>query len=754
MGTTDTIVAAVRQSPTPGSVDTSSPQAWPPVGFVDRHGAARMFGVAAGTWGQWERRGRVADCGRIVPIPGTGTRTKLYAVEELQQLLDEFAKVPAFPPAGFVDRHEAARMFGVSGRTWSVWEVERGITCGKTVAVPGRAGRQKIYPVEELRRLVEAFNREAEESSRRLEPYPDPDRPGVVRVPVASTKHEGMEALVDVDDLPTVRGKRWNFSPGSGGRGMNSGAVVWSGRNTPLARMLMDVVDDPQQLVSHVNGDKLDCRRANLVVRTRSESRRAARRPAKWDRVGEPYPDPDRPGVVRVPVCSDKHEGMEAVIDAGDLPLVQGKRWNWSAGKPDKGDGRGSVVLRTNGTPKPSLSRIILGIEDPRRLVSHLNGDRLDCRRENLVLRNAAEVKAAAAKVTSKGGRPCSSRYKGLHWNDVGRKWSATITAAGTTRQLGRFLSEIDAALAYDAAARELYGQHARLNFPDPAEAERLRTMQPPVEPGTFPPPGMVDADDASRMFSIPLTTWTAWERMGRQPACGQAHPTPDGGHCVLYGVEDLNRVREQIRALAKPYPDPDRPGVYRVPLMSYVCYREAIIDAASLPAVEGQTWHWQGHSDGSGGGQVALTSVGREYTPLARVVAGVTSGGRDARVQHRNDDPLDCRTSNIIVRTMQEQMFANRKMGTVNGRRYTSKFKGVSWSKKGEKWLAVIQKDGRSRRLGSFRDEIAAAEAYDEAARELFGEHARLNFPDGVEARLLGEAQDAAAESETREAA
>ena len=43
-------------------------------------------------------------------------------------------------------------------------------------------------------------------------------------------------------------------------------------------------------------------------------------------------------------------------------------------------------------------------------------------------------------------------------------------------------------------------------------------------------------------------------------------------------------------------------------------------------------------------------------------------------------------------------------------------------------------------RRLGSFHDEIAAAQAYDEAARDLFGEHARLNFPNGIDAWLDAE--------------
>ena len=68
------------------------------------------------------------------------------------------------------------------------------------------------------------------------------------------------------------------------------------------------------------------------------------------------------------------------------------------------------------------------------------------------------------------------------------------------------------------------------------------------------------------------------------------------------------------------------------------------------------------------------------------------------------------------LCASMQQQLFGNRKMGTVNGRKYTSKFKGVSWDKGREKWVANIQKDRRQRHLGYFHDELAAADAYDEA--------------------------------------
>src|SRR5439155_24022181 len=132
--------------------------------------------------------------------------------------------------------------------------------------------------------------------------------------------------------------------------------------------------------------------------------------------------------------------------DAADLPLIQGKRWNWSPGKPDPAKD-GSVILAMTGTPKPSLARMVLGIEDPEQLVCHLNCNRLDCRRENLVVRTRSQVNRAAKKALVKAGKTCSSRFKGVTRSASGRKWYVAINIGGRYHNLGRFRSEIDAAL-------------------------------------------------------------------------------------------------------------------------------------------------------------------------------------------------------------------------------------------------------------------------------------------------------------------
>lgn len=61
-----------------------------------------------------------------------------------------------------------------------------------------------------------------------------------------------------------------------------------------------------------------------------------------------------------------------------------------------------------------------------------------------------------------------SSKYIGVSFRNDSKKWRATIQH----QSLGNFSNEEDAAMAYDAAARQLYGEKAAVNFPLPASSE------------------------------------------------------------------------------------------------------------------------------------------------------------------------------------------------------------------------------------------------------------------------------------------
>lgn len=95
-------------------------------------------------------------------------------------------------------------------------------------------------------------------------------------------------------------------------------------------------------------------------------------------------------------------------------------------------------------------------------VVDHINGDGLDCRKINMRICLPAENKRNNGKWSSK----TSSRFKGVHYAPRYRlKWAAAIGANRKTIHLGNFKTEIEAARAYDAAARNHFGAFARLNF-------------------------------------------------------------------------------------------------------------------------------------------------------------------------------------------------------------------------------------------------------------------------------------------------
>jgi hypothetical protein len=94
--------------------------------------------------------------------------------------------------------------------------------------------------------------------------------------------------------------------------------------------------------------------------------------------------------------------------------------------------------------------------------------------------------------------------------------------------------------------------------------------------------------------------------------------------------------------------------------------------------------------------------------------------------VDHHDGDGLNNQQNNLRAATQSQNNQNARKQ--VNK---TSRFKGVSWYKKYQKWNARIQISRHLRHLGYFMFEGDAAQAYDNAARRIFGEFALLNFPD-----------------------
>lgn len=94
-----------------------------------------------------------------------------------------------------------------------------------------------------------------------------------------------------------------------------------------------------------------------------------------------------------------------------------------------------------------------------------------------------------------------------------------------------------------------------------------------------------------------------------------------------------------------------------------------------------------------------------------------------DMQVDHINGDGLDNRKENLRLCSQKQNLMNKRSVVDSS-----SKHKGVCWDKGSSKWRAYIQVDKKKKHLGYYTDELAAASAYNEAAKEHFGEYAKVN--------------------------
>lgn len=157
--------------------------------------------------------------------------------------------------------------------------------------------------------------------------------------------------------------------------------------------------------------------------------------------------------VVQVPLT----RGYVALIDAADADEVLAHRWsahqsnaNVYARRQVRVEGRMAYIW---------LHRFLM--QAPGNMqVDHINLDSLDCRRANMRLATQAQNSQNQRK-----RKTSAAPYKGVTFADG--RYCVRIQYDGTRKYLGRFGNAEDAARAYDAVAREQFGEFARLNFPD-----------------------------------------------------------------------------------------------------------------------------------------------------------------------------------------------------------------------------------------------------------------------------------------------
>lgn len=148
------------------------------------------------------------------------------------------------------------------------------------------------------------------------------------------------------------------------------------------------------------------------------------------------------------------NDGFYAIIDESDYSKIEKHNWH---------------VIKTKSTPYAGtnvskgkalrMHRLIMGVTDPDLLIDHINHNGLDNRKQNLRLASSLQNIGNQRKMPGK-----SSRYKGVSWINDKKKWRASIHINKHPKHLGYFEDEQEAALVYNIAAKEYFGEFAWLN--------------------------------------------------------------------------------------------------------------------------------------------------------------------------------------------------------------------------------------------------------------------------------------------------
>lgn len=143
-----------------------------------------------------------------------------------------------------------------------------------------------------------------------------------------------------------------------------------------------------------------------------------------------------------------------------------------------------------------------------------------------------------------------------------------------------------------------------------------------------------------------------------------------------------------------------------------------ALLDIDDMVAVESFAWHAVPKGRTCYVGSTVGPRTSRTTLMLHRLLV---SAPPDRLVDHRNRNGLDNRRSNLRLCTP-----VQNRANAIS--RNSSGYRGIFWDPDNKNWRARITHLGQKRSLGRFADPWLAAQAYNVAALEHWGEFAALN--------------------------
>jgi hypothetical protein len=155
-------------------------------------------------------------------------------------------------------------------------------------------------------------------------------------------------------------------------------------------------------------------------------------------------------------------QGKYAIVDPDDFARLNKQKWHAQISNSTFYAER-TMRLQDGKRVVIKMHRQILKVPD-HMFVDHINHNGLDNRKANLRQATRAQNSRNRRKVQKANFH---SKYKGLTWYKHEKRWAVRIMVDGKSKFLGYFDDEVEAAKAYDNAAKKYHREYALLNFPD-----------------------------------------------------------------------------------------------------------------------------------------------------------------------------------------------------------------------------------------------------------------------------------------------
>lgn len=147
-------------------------------------------------------------------------------------------------------------------------------------------------------------------------------------------------------------------------------------------------------------------------------------------------------------------------VDDQDYELV--KSFHWMASSGSKRDKNFLYACTSGGGRNKKTSvkmhRLIMSVPHGM-VVDHIDGDGLNNRRSNLRVCTRSENSRNQRKSSNN-----TTGFKGVYWLPRDNRFLAKLFVNGKSKQVGSFMTAIEAAKAYNEAAKKYYGEFANLN--------------------------------------------------------------------------------------------------------------------------------------------------------------------------------------------------------------------------------------------------------------------------------------------------